>query len=186
MILVLLVRVFGTGATLTAGTESPAGYATEFTITLKAGTTVAQGDQISVDGTKVVDEKGNSASGNVVFTLADITPPVASGSAVPSDSGATSGSYDAGDTLTINFSEGIKVSEISDADLGTTINLSGTGSTFGTGATIVAANAAAGLATQFTITLGSGSDVASGDTITVNADQIKDGADNFSYYGADF
>ena len=171
---------FGTGATLTAGTESPAGYATEFTITLKAGTTVAQGDQISVDGTKVVDEKGNSASGNVVFTLVDITPPSASGNAVPGDVGSGNvGSYGVGDTLTINFSEGIKVSEITDSDLiDGSITLTGTGSTFGTGATIVAANAAAGLATQFTITLGSGTDVASGDTITVNADQIKDNANN--------
>lgn len=104
-----------------------------------------------------------------MFTLADITPPNASGSTVPGGVGSgNTGSYGTGDTLLINFSEGIKVSEIGDGDLGTTINLSGTRSTFGTGATIVTANAAAGLATQFIITLGTGTDVTSGDTITVN------------------
>jgi hypothetical protein len=75
---------------------------------------------------------------------------------VPSDIGSgNTGSYGAGDTLTINFSESIKISEITDSDLTDgSITLAGTGSTFGTGATIVAVNAVAGLATQFVITLG--------------------------------
>ena len=96
---------------------------------------------ISVDGSKVLDATATPASGNIVFTLLDITPPAASGNAVPGDVGnGNAGAYGEDDTLTINFSEGIKVSEITSADLGTTINLSGTGTSFGTGATIAATN----------------------------------------------
>lgn len=173
-------KTFGAGAILAAGTESPpgSGYTTQFTIMLGAGADVSQGDQISVDGTQVIDSSATSASGNVVFILPDITPPGATGSAVPADSGAAAGTYDSGDTLTINFDEGIKVSEITDADLGTTIKLDN-GHIFGTGATIVATNEAAnGFATQFTITLGTGTDVASSDTIALDPGQIKDATDN--------
>ncbi|MBW5288776.1 MAG: hypothetical protein Rpha_1085 [Candidatus Ruthia sp. Apha_13_S6] len=39
-------KSFGAGVTLTAGTEGPTGYTTEFTITLKVGTTVVQGENL--------------------------------------------------------------------------------------------------------------------------------------------
>ena len=161
----------------TPGTETPTGYADSFTITLKSGATVTQGDQISVDGSQVIDQNGTTASSNVVFTLADITPPEASGEAVSSDEDS-SNTFNEGDTLTINFNEGIQVSEITNTDLDTNITLSGTGTTFGTGATITAVSAVGGLATQFVITLGTGTDIVDGDTISVGVSQILDEADN--------
>ena len=133
-------KSFGAGATLTAGSESPAGYAAEFTLTLGSNTDVTQGDEVSVLAVKVIDQSDTLALDNVVFTLPDITPPQAIGNAIPGDSGALVGSYDVGDTLTVNFSEAIQLSEMTDGDLGTTINLNN-GHSFGVGATIAASNA---------------------------------------------
>ena len=107
-------KSFGAGATLTAGSESPAGYAAEFTLTLGSNTDVTQGDEVSVLAVKVIDQSDTLALDNVVFTLPDITPPQAIGNAIPGDSGALVGSYDVGDTLTVNFSEAIQLSEMTD------------------------------------------------------------------------
>ena len=172
-------KTFGTGATLTAGAESPTGFATAFIITLGTGSTVVQGDQISVSGTNLIDTTGTRGTGNTTFTLPDITPPAALGNALPRDIGPATGVYDAGDTLTINFSEGIQVAAIANTDLGTTINLNNS-HVFGTGATIAPTNTVNGLATQFVITLGTGTDVAASDVVTINADQISDLAGNNS------
>ncbi|RZI44302.1 hypothetical protein EGT07_02435 [Herbaspirillum sp. HC18] len=69
-------HAFGTGASLTAK-NVVGGKATTFDIELGTGTTVAAGDIISVDKTKLADTAGNTPGSNLSFTVptADSTAP---------------------------------------------------------------------------------------------------------------
>jgi len=69
----------GDGATFVAANADANGYATTFTLTLGANSTLAAGDTISFASNDVVDIAGNKALGAVAFTLPgipDATAPV--------------------------------------------------------------------------------------------------------------
>ncbi|WP_279387970.1 choice-of-anchor U domain-containing protein [Thiobaca trueperi] len=80
----------GTGAGLTPNT----GHAASFTLTLGTGPTLAVGDTLTLTAANVVDQAGNQASGDVVFTVPTLN-------AAPVASAVTlTGTAAAGQTLT--------------------------------------------------------------------------------------
>ncbi len=78
----------GSGAQVTDG-EVEDGYASSFTVILGNGSTLAEGDTITILQEAVVDRAGNAASANVDFTAPDVTAPT-----------FTSGSISNGDVTT--------------------------------------------------------------------------------------
>ncbi|WP_163151581.1 Ig-like domain-containing protein [Anoxybacillus sp. MB8] len=135
------------------------------------------------DGRYIIDAASNVAT---TFTVKDVmdgankaqitekTVPTAAatGAIVAANGTGTQGTIDAGDTITIKFSEPVKVSQLDLSDLSLDNS-----HVFGTGATITQKNTGA-YDTEFVITLGTGATVAAGDTITVATGEVIDQADN--------
>ena len=114
---------------------------------------------------------------NAVSAVDTVLPAAHSTTPIVGANGATSTALaiDAGDTITIKFSEKVLASNVTLANL----TLAGTGTTFGTaGATISPVTATNGYADSFVITLGTGTNVAASDTITIAAANVKDQAGN--------
>lgn len=109
----------------------------------------------------------------ITVTVTDGVTPKADAT-TPIVANAVSDSYKKDDTLTIKFSEAVKVSEI------TTIGnlVLDKSHTWGDDATVDAVDAVDGYATTFTIKLGTNTTVAAADTITITSTGVVDKADN--------
>ena len=123
-------------------------------------------------------------SGNIVRTVplnetfvldVDITAPKAD-STTPIVASAVGTSYKKDDTLTIKFSEAVKVSEITISNL--TLNGGHKWADVTADATVDAVDDVDGYATTFTIKLGTNTDVAAKDTITITGSNVVDKAGN--------
>lgn len=125
--------------------------------------------------TVVLDENSGTFAKYFVYesnVTADTTAPAAHGTTpitnadVNTTDAATT--YAEDDTITISFSEPVKVNGLELADLVLSAN------SFGTGATLEAVSPSNGFATSFKITLGTGTTVLANDTITINKDEVSD------------
>jgi hypothetical protein len=115
-----------------------------------------------------------------------VTDPVNSIDNLPVAAGSTSSdrdkstNFNAGDVISIKFSEGIDVSQLAITDL--SVNNSHTlGSS-----TIAASDEVNGYATVFDITLAADATVTAGDTITADATKVVDASNNQAASGVDF
>jgi hypothetical protein len=130
----------------------------------------------AADGTytvvvRQIDAAGNEsgASSPLTFTK-DGTAPAAHATAPIA---SATGAYTAGHTITLKFDSAISV-----ADLQLTAMALSANHTFGSGAGIVADDAASGYATTFTITLGTAPTLVAGDELTYFFDKVIDIAGN--------
>lgn len=167
-------HTLGSGATI-AAVNSNNGIASEFKIILGAGTTVVQGDDISVARGSVLYVGGRASVVKEVFELPKVetVAPTASrtGSIISADNNAN-GVYSTSDTITLKFSEPISTS-LKLSDLTVRNNHS-----FGVGATLSPVGATSGFATEFVVTLGRSPTVTKNDAIVVKAAAIVDLAGN--------
>ena len=148
---------------------------------LDGGTTWLTGDEYDdateADGNYSVTVRQINANGNpsensstLSFTKDTVGPAIASDDAIVS----TPGAYVSGKTFTLSFSEAVSGAQLTIDDI-----LVSNGHTLGSSATLTAINPDTyGFATSFTVTLGTGTSMVEGDTLTINADQLQDRAGN--------
>ncbi|PJE53330.1 Ig-like domain-containing protein, partial [Marinomonas sp. BSi20584] len=151
------------------------------------GKAVNLGELQLESGTHTVKAQVRDTAGNVskeqewTYTLDTTDPTAAEENPIIVDisNGAGTGTLDAGDTVTISFSEAVKVGDLfsSEADLS---QFALTNShTWGVGATVKAVDATDdGYAASYTITLGTGATVKYGDAVTTAAGATEDRAGN--------
>lgn len=113
--------------------------------------------------------------------LIDTVQPAKAGSgAITASDVDSSGSYSLNDTITLSFSELVLASSV------TAANLSVSSKSLGTGAAVSAQSPSAGYATTYVLTLGTGTSVASGDTLTIAAANVVDRAGNTASAAVNF
>jgi hypothetical protein len=125
----------------------------------------------------LLDAAGNKVSGSDTYDFIGIALDnvPATAATITGANGGIANSIDAGDKITIKFSEPVVVSNITLANI--TV---GSSHTFGTNASIAAVGASGGFADTFVITLGAGTDLAAGDTLTIAGANVVDAAGNSS------
>jgi len=157
-----------------------------YTPSAGANGTVSASANLDLNGGSIKNGTSNSVantsltgtySGLVIDTTA---PAKASSGAITASDVDTNGSYTQGDTITLTFSEPVLVSSV------TAGNLSVSSKTLGTGAAVSAQSPSNGYATIFVLTLGTGTSVASGDTLTIAASNVVDQAGNTASAAVNF
>ncbi|NUK29802.1 S-layer homology domain-containing protein [Parageobacillus sp. VR-IP] len=132
--------------------------------------------------------QANGQTDFVTFTVADGVLPTAAATGAVSVKQATTGTYAANDTITIKFSEKVKVANLVGTN-GAPQNIliqGGTGATLDA-STIAAADADSnGYATTFVITLKGSPVVASGDKLVVTANKVEDVVGNTASADVEF
>ncbi|WP_027478540.1 beta strand repeat-containing protein [Curvibacter gracilis] len=167
----------GTGSsTLTFRYTPSAGangtVSTSATLDLNGGT-IKNGTSSSVANTGMT----GTYSGLVIDTT---VPAKASSGAITASDVDANGSYTVSDTVTLTFSEPVLVSNV------TAANLSVSGKSLGSGAAVSAQSASGGYATSYVLTLGTGTSVASGETLTIAAANVVDRAGNAASAAVNF
>ncbi len=169
---------FGDGATLTPTT----GTATDFVITLGADSTVAKSDTITIAKAKLVNSSSTTASADVAFTVGaaeTVAPTAASTGATVVVNTDNSAVLEAGETVTVTFSEAVVVANLIGGGAFAADVLDATDlDKLGTGYTVAAVSAVDGKASAFTITLGAGSTLAPTGTLSFDKAKVVDAAGN--------
>ncbi len=169
---------FGDGATLTPTT----GTATDFVITLGADSTLAKSDTITIAKAKLVNSSGTAASADVAFTVGaveSVAPTAASTGATVVANTNNNAALEAGETVTVTFSEAVVVANLIGGGAFAADVLDATDlDKLGTGYTVAAVSAVDGKASAFSITLGTTPTLTPSGTLSFDKAKVVDAAGN--------